>query len=297
MRHLTLIVLVLVSIALIEDAKCFDIPPNYCWLPGDSLDSRNVFLEDCPNLSDFKYLPKPASYQAALGVHPKVCCPKVGKAKLLEPNSDEDDSFENEEDYDGDDQTNDFGPQVSDQKCHGIKLQDFGELSECVTIDKCPDLLESGVAPQASVDLCGFDKKSAKMMMCCPEKFVIRSPKSQAKAAAAQTPRFPDESGNPRPVEDRTDLCSLWKEHGGCDLDRDFVFNGTSIGHADDFGSDWVTSWEMFSFMQQACMSSCGWTNNKVNNGQSVNHDGDNLIFLNTIHSYDPGLCGRAPQV
>merc|ERR1711988_1132551 len=205
------------------DAKCFEFPPNYCFIPGEDDTSRSVFLEDCPNLSDFKYLPKPAPYYVSLGVHPKVCCPKVGKAKLLEPNSDEDDSedaFVEEEDYDygdGDDDDDDNRIRgsitVSDQKCHGIKLQDFGELSECVTIDKCPDLLESGVAPQNSVDLCGFDKQSAKMMMCCPEKFVIRSPKSQAKAVAAQAPRFPDASGGPRPVEDRTDLCSLWKEH------------------------------------------------------------------------------------
>ena len=155
---------------------------------------------------------------------------------------------------------------VSDQKCHGIKLEDFGELSECVTIDRCPDLLESGVAPQHSVDLCGFDKQSAKMMMCCPKKHVITSPKTQAKSVSAQAPRFPDASGSPRSVEDRTPLCSRWKEHGGCDMDRDFVFNGTNAGHTDDFGSDTVTSWTMFSFMQQACMGSCGWTNNKVSN-------------------------------
>ena len=158
---------------------------------------------------------------------------------------------------------------VSDQKCHGIKLEDFGELSECVTIDRCPELLDSGVAFKNGVDLCGFDKQSAKMMMCCPKKFVITSPKTQARAISAQAPRFPHASGRPRPVEDRTPLCSRWKEHGGCDLDRDFAFNGTNNGHSDDFGTDWVTSWSMFSFMQQACMGSCGWTNNKVNNGRA----------------------------
>ena len=271
MRQLTLIVVLFVTIA-----KCFDYPPNFCWIPGDRVDSRAVFLEDCPNLSDFKYLPKPVSYQVQLlGVHPKVCCPRVGKSKLLEPYSDEEEeeeySYEDEgEEDNSSDDCQELEPtiKVSDKKCHGIKLKDFGELSECVTIDKCPELLESGVAPQHSVDLCGFDTQSAKMMMCCPEKFVIKSPKSQAKAVLAQAPRFPDASGSPRPVEDRTPLCSLWKEHGGCELDRDFEFNGTNTGHADDFGSDLVTSWEMFSFMQQACMGSCGWTNNKVNIGQ-----------------------------
>ena len=152
---------------------------------------------------------------------------------------------------------------VSDQKCHGIKLEDFGELSECVTIDRCPELLDSGVAFKNGVDLCGFDKQSAKMMMCCPKKFVITSPKTQARAISAQAPRFPHASGRPRPVEDRTPLCSRWKEHGGCDLDRDFVLNGTNQGLG-QVGFVKVTSWEMFHFMQRACLGSCGWTNNKV---------------------------------
>ena len=102
MGQLKLILVVFVSVALIEDAKCIfskcnakclDRPPNYCWLPGDchyttststvtngECNSRAVFLEDCPNLSDFKFLPKPAHDSQELGVHPKVCCPRVGVA-------------------------------------------------------------------------------------------------------------------------------------------------------------------------------------------------------------------------
>ena len=64
-------------------------------------------------------------------------------------------------------------------------------------------------------------------------------------------------------MEDRTPLCSRWKEHGACDLDRDFVLNGTNQGLG-QVGFVKVTSWEMFHFMQRACLGSCGWTNDKV---------------------------------
>ena len=273
MRQLTWSQVVLVCTAFSKYAKCqveqnaqqdFNFPPNFCWIPGDRTDSRAVYLEDCPNLNEFKYLPKPVSHVAMLGVHPKVCCPKVGTAVLLSPGSEE----EAYETYDGDyeEEYEEVGQltKVSDQKCHGIRLDDFGSLTECVTLDRCPDLLDSGVAPQHSVDLCGFDRNTAQMMMCCPKKHVI-----EAQEARTQPPRFPDTTGNPRPVEDRTSFCSRWKEHGGCYLDRNFGFNGTNAGYSNDFGTDMVTSWEMFSFMQKACMGTCGWDNNKVNRASS----------------------------
>ena len=238
-------------IAFCKHSKCSeeDFPPNFCFNPGDS-DSRSVFLEDCPNLSWFKYLPKPSKIN--LGVHPKVCCPgkKAGtKVETEEETVDGEISRGYNESF--------TYPKVSDQKCDGFK-------SKCVTLDRCPSLLDTGLAPQQSVVPCGFDKSTAKMMMCCPKKHVIRSLVSAAKA---QPPRFPDSSGpHPRPVEDRTPLCDLWKQHGGCDLDRHFVFNGSNVGSSNKFGGDLVTSWEMFSFMQKTCMGSCGWDNDKVKN-------------------------------
>ena len=93
MGQLTLILAVFVTTALlIEDAKCYDFPPNFCWIPGDSTDSRAVFLEDCPNLSDFKYLPRPPHTSQVLGVHPKVCCPSL---RVEDPNF-----LEEEDEYD-----------------------------------------------------------------------------------------------------------------------------------------------------------------------------------------------------
>ena len=46
---------------------------------------------------------------------------------------------EDEEDNDGDGYNVSPFIMVSDQKCQGFKLEDFGELSKCVTIDRCPE--------------------------------------------------------------------------------------------------------------------------------------------------------------
>ena len=89
MGQLKLILVVFVSFALIEDAKCLDhhqCCSHHCYSTTTptayycECNSRAVFLEDCPNLSDFKFLPKPADDSSEWGVHPKVCCPRVGVA-------------------------------------------------------------------------------------------------------------------------------------------------------------------------------------------------------------------------
>ena len=107
-------------------------------------------------------------------------------------------------------------------------------------------LLDTGDAPSRSVDICGFDTDTAQMMMCCPKELVIQS----SEAKTHQPPRFPDLSGNPRPVGDKTLYCSHWKEHGACALDRNFEINGSNIGVTFHVGSEIVSSQEMFSFMQ-----------------------------------------------
>ena len=42
-------------------------------------------------------------------------------------------------------------------------------LSECVTIDSCPSLLDNPTAPAATVIPCGFDEQQNSVKICCPE--------------------------------------------------------------------------------------------------------------------------------
>ena len=67
-----------------------------------------------------------------------------------------------------------------------------------------------------------------------------------------QAPRFPDNSGRPRRVEDKTDECAKWSRNGACSLDRDFNISTKSFFNP-------VKSSAMFAFMQKACMKTCGW--------------------------------------
>ena len=44
-----------------------------------------------------------------------------------------------------------------------------GVLSECVTIDSCPSLLNNPTAPATTVIPCGFDEQQSVVKICCPE--------------------------------------------------------------------------------------------------------------------------------
>ena len=67
-----------------------------------------------------------------------------------------------------------------------------------------------------------------------------------------QPARFPASSrgARPRRVEDKTRLCSKWKEGGACRLDTHFPIGN----EAPD-----VYSNDMFDLMQKACPKTCGW--------------------------------------
>ena len=85
------------------------------------------------------------------------------------------------------------------------------------------------------------------MMMCCPEEYTEEPEEFEIQ------PRFPGPDGRARPVEDRSELCGRWAEAGGCDLDKDFVISEL------DPRNGRMPSREFFSFMQTACLASCGW--------------------------------------
>ena len=140
--------------------------------------------------------------------------------------------------------------QVADDHCPpGIDLPGLGTLSECVTLDACPAILDNSNAPLNQTLPCGFDTERKKMKICCPQDLVKDLVFSQN---LAQEPRFPDKSGNAREVQDLTPECKKWKRYGACELDRDY--NISSIDT-----SQKVISNEMFDFMLKACPGACGW--------------------------------------
>ena len=135
---------------------------------------------------------------------------------------------------------------IATQSCAGFANIEYkGEfLTECVTLDRCPSLLESPT--ERIIAPCGFDKEASLMMVCCTTSRVTASSTPQIK------PRYPQANGEPRPVEDRTpEHCRRWKNNGACRLDKDF-----SGKEYDDLS---VLSEEMFPFMMSACMKTCGW--------------------------------------
>ena len=150
--------------------------------------------------------------------------------------------------------------QVADDHCPpGIDLPGLGTLSECVTMDACPAILDNSNAPLNQTLPCGFDTERRIMKICCPPALV-----KDIGQNFAQEPRFPDKSGKAREVEDLTRECKKWKRYGACELDRDF-----NISSADS--SLKVPSKEMFDLMLKACSGACGWAegNFTVN---TINH-------------------------
>ena len=94
---------------------------------------------------------------------------------------------------------------------------DFGVMSECVPLNRCPTILNNPQAPIMETFPCGFDENSRLLMICCPPG-LVRAPLN-----FTQPPLFPTPHGEARGVEDKTRLCGKWRYEGGaCNLDRDF---------------------------------------------------------------------------
>ena len=72
------------------------------------------------------------------------------------------------------------------------------------------------------------------------------------------TTRFPNANGVTRTVEDRTKFCKRWKDNDGCRLDTDVIISDI------DPNNGIVHSFEMFEFMMESCMDTCGWANERV---------------------------------
>ena len=53
-----------------------------------------------------------------------------------------------------------------------IELPGIGNLSECVTLNRCGALLDDIYAPLQTTAFCGFDETEQQMMMCCPPDLV-----------------------------------------------------------------------------------------------------------------------------
>ena len=133
-----------------------------------------------------------------------------------------------------------------------ITLPDYGNLTECVAFSRCPALFDRPDAPEYSAVVCGYDVETSQAMVLCTQHHLTLD------TAQPQPPRFPLPDGSPRPVEDKHDLCARWKENGGCDLDKDIIFD------EEDPHNAIVRSHELFEFMQVTCPATCGWTGDKV---------------------------------
>ena len=94
---------------------------------------------------------------------------------------------------------------------------------------------------------CGFDADLSLLKVCCSPENITQL------QTEAQPARFP-QSGRPRTVEDKTELCSRWRRNGGCRLDKHFT-----ISEEDDLFFGEVFSRDMFDFMQRSCAKTCGW--------------------------------------
>ena len=140
-----------------------------------------------------------------------------------------------------------------------ITLPDYGNLTECVAFSRCPALFDRPDAPEYSAVVCGYDVETSQAMVLCTQHHLTQD------TAQPQPPRFPLPDGSPRPVEDKHDLCAKWKRNGGCDLDKNIIFD------EDDPQNAVVKSHELFEFMQITCPATCEWTGDKVGGRNGYN--------------------------
>eukprot|EP00092_Neocalanus_flemingeri_P037709 GFUD01041055.1.p1 GENE.GFUD01041055.1~~GFUD01041055.1.p1 ORF type:complete len:698 (+),score=145.05 GFUD01041055.1:85-2178(+) len=234
------------------------IPKDFCILPPDyGTQGSTKFLEECDSLDQFDSLPIPGQNYQKLGTHPIVCCPpKIYKEdficfptdawcpiykKIVLP---------------------DLPPPqtvapvitMANRTCYNTPLGDGRVLSNCVPINRCAQLLDTyPSAPITVTQPCGFDEESSSLMICCPEEFTTDP------VEIAQEPRFPvgnKPGGEARRCSDKHELCTRWKDNGGCALDQNFVIS-------EEDGNGRVSSADMFGFMQGACAESCEWCGSK----------------------------------
>lgn len=266
-----------------NDKEVYEIPPDFCLPPervGFYGSGKLTYLEDCPDLGSlYPTLPIPANPYNKVGIHPMVCCPTYEKCSVEDewcgghwahvdeqealPPPSQDCSVDSEGgDEKQDDFLNDSDPLMSDQSCDpervsGVELiPGFVKTALCVRISRCEGILQSEDAPQTSVVPCGFNEDLSQMMICCPEEKV--SGEWDIFAYTTQSPRYPHpEQGGPRDCQDKHDLCSRWKNEGGCQLDKE-----VTLSESDPWNS-LVTSKQLFDFMQMACMTTCGWCGEK----------------------------------
>jgi len=239
---------------------------DFCFLPIEfGSNSKITFLEDCNSLDRFETLPKPADQYRKFGIHPRVCCPEyLDKEHICFPTDPWCPSYQEPPppEYDAD-YADEYEaveiislPLVSEQNCkpYGqfVAIEGVGELSQCVTHDRCSALIDVIDAPATRILVCGYEESSNKMMICCPPDLVTDSTQNTTQAA-----RFPKPDGSVRKVEDKTSFCRKWKRNGGCDLDKEHIFSEK------DPNNGRIQSPEMFEFMQSSCMDTCGWADNK----------------------------------
>ena len=226
-----------------------------------------------------------------VGIHPMVCCPTYEECSVEEVwcgghwahiekeeaptpppskcslngeggDAKQDDYINSEG---GDEKQDDWSeysdPLMSDQSCDpdrvlGVRvIPGFVKTALCVQISRCEGLLQSEYAPMTSVVPCGFHEDTNQMMICCPEEKVSED---LFPVETTQAPRYPHpEHGGARDCQDKHDLCSRWKNEGGCQLDKE-----VTLSEVDPWNSQ-VTSKMLFDFMQMACMNTCGWCEEK----------------------------------
>ena len=67
-------------------------------------------------------------------------------------------------------------PPISSRNCSNQNgsyyvLPELGNLTECVTLDRCPKLLDT--TPIETTKTCGFHEEDQKMMICCPQELTV----------------------------------------------------------------------------------------------------------------------------
>jgi len=235
--------------AIIEPS-CF--PMDFCLLPPEYGTQGQVrFLEDCNSLDQYEYLPMPGPGYQKLGTHALVCCPKkIHKEDFIcLPTDAWCPSYEEQTSNIFINLSSEVTITMDSKRCYNTSIPDGKVLTNCVPINRCTQLLEYPNAPLTVMQPCGFDEDLDTFMICCPEEL------TEDPIEITQKPRFPV-NNEARPCEDRHDLCSQWKNNGGCALDQDFYISETD-------GNGRVKSSDMFGFMEVACPESCGLCGSK----------------------------------
>jgi len=213
------------------------------------------FIEDCQTLSFFGTVPVPAPGHQQYGVHPVVCCPrKVDDEALcfplrsINPTNVIPGCPTNEELSES--QKELVQEEREERSRNQFVLRDgaqfCGPRETCTTVARCGLLNE--VYP-SDVGPCGFSEKESESLVCCPRDNILDE------AQQKPNPRFLKE-GKPYPCEDKTEYCKKWKSNGACLLNETFFPSAAEPGFI-------VTSPDMFSFMLETCMETCGHCGSK----------------------------------